>query len=148
MNDSRSDRITLETSSEDRANEEKRMKAAQQADEGVALETAIIFTKQMESLARFYQDGLALGEMQFSPGHIGFQVGPVYLGFDQVDEVPGTGAVTLWLTVDDIEATFEHLVDLGARVKYAPTRKSWGGYLAAVYDPDGNLIGLSQRRKS
>lgn len=102
----------------------------------------------MESLARFYQDGLALGEMQRSPEHIGFQVGPIYLGFDQVDEVSGTGAVTLWMTVDDIEATFEYLIDLGALVKYEPTRKLWGGYLAAVYDPDGNLIGLSQRSRS
>lgn len=71
------------------------MSIASQANDGVSLETAIIFTRNMELLARFYRDGLALGEMHRSPGHIGFQIGPVYLGFDQVDEVSGTGAVTL-----------------------------------------------------
>jgi predicted enzyme related to lactoylglutathione lyase len=54
--------------------------------------------------------------------------------------------VTLWFTVDDIQATFDRLVALGARVRYPPSQKPWGGYLACVYDPDGNMLGLSQRQ--
>jgi predicted enzyme related to lactoylglutathione lyase len=113
--------------------------------EGTALETAIIFTGRMEELARFYQEGLELGGFSRSPRHLGLQVGPVYLGFDQVEEVRGGGGVTLWFTVDDLKGTYERLVLMGAGVVYPPSRKAWGAYLAAVYDPDGNMIGLSQR---
>jgi predicted enzyme related to lactoylglutathione lyase len=102
----------------------------------------------MEALAAFYQEALQLGPFEHSPQHMGQQVGPAYLGFDQVERLEGDpGAnVTLWFTVDDIEATFDRLVALGARVRYRPTQKPWGGYLACVYDPDGNMMGLSQRQ--
>jgi uncharacterized glyoxalase superfamily protein PhnB len=79
---------------------------------------------------------------------MGQPVGPVYLGFDQDDDhtsAEGLG-VTLWFTVDDLQAAFDRLVTLGARVRYPPTQKPWGATLAAVYDPDGNMIGLSQRQ--
>jgi len=113
--------------------------------QGTTLETAIIFTTDMEALAIFYQEGLDLGVFERSPGHIGMKLGPVYLGFDQVEEVPSGGPVTLWFTVDDIEATYKRLLEMGAEDISPPERKPWGGYLAAVYDPEGNMIGLSQR---
>jgi uncharacterized glyoxalase superfamily protein PhnB len=71
----------------------------------------------------------------------------VYLGFDLVDEIQGQqpGAVSLWFRVDDLEATFNHLVSLGAQIKYPPQEKPFGDTLAAVFDPDGNIVGLSQR---
>lgn len=113
-----------------------------------AIDTAIIFTTRMEALAAFYREGLQFGEPDRSPGHIGFQVGPVYLGFDQVDEAwASPGAVTLWFRVADLQAAFDRLVAAGARVRYAPVTKPWGDLLAAVYDPDGNLIGLAQRKE-
>ncbi len=114
---------------------------------GTALETVIIFTERMEELASFYQEALELGPFERSPNHVGCRVGPVYLGFDQVENAPSTGGsgVTLWFTVDDIENTFEKLLAMGAEARYPPTRKPWGGFLASVYDLDGNLIGVSQR---
>jgi predicted enzyme related to lactoylglutathione lyase len=115
--------------------------------QGTALETVIISTTRLEELANFYQQALELGEFNLSPRHMGLQVGSVYLGFDQVDAPKGEGSVSLWFTVDDIETTFNRLVSMQARVGYAPTQKPWGAYLACVYDPDGNLIGLSQRKK-
>jgi predicted enzyme related to lactoylglutathione lyase len=118
------------------------------AQQGAALETIIIFTPRMEQLARFYKEGLGIGPFETSPGHLGCHVGPVYLGFDQMDESQrpeASGGVTLWFTVDDVEATFARLVEMGARVRYAPARKPWGALLASVHDPDGNILGLSQR---
>lgn len=113
-----------------------------------ALDTAIIFTTRMDALAAFYRMGLELGDPNLSPGHMGFQIGELYLGFDQVDEAwSSPGAVTLWFRVDDVQATFDRLVAAGAGVRYGPLEKPWGDVLAAVYDPDGNLIGLSQRKE-
>jgi predicted enzyme related to lactoylglutathione lyase len=112
---------------------------------GTTLETAIIFTTDMETLANFYKEGLDLGDFERSPGHIGMKLGSVYLGFDQVEEVPSGGPVTLWFTVEDIESTYKRLLDMGAEDISSPSKKPWGGFLAAVYDPEGNMIGLSQR---
>lgn len=114
---------------------------------GPHLETVIIFTPRMEELANFYQEALELGPYNTSPGHMGQSVGTVYLGFD-LDPTTRRNphpTITLWFTVDDIQATFDRLLLLGAEALYAPTRKPWGALLAAVYDPDGNMIGLSQR---
>ena len=118
----------------------------QKTSTGAQLETVIIFTPNMEELARFYQQAFDLGEYNTSPGHLGQQVGPVYLGFDQDEDMTtASPSVTLWFTVDDIKSTYDRLIELGAQDRYAPARKPWGAVLAAVYDLDGNLIGLSQR---
>ena len=113
-----------------------------------AVDTAMIFTSRMHELADFYRRAFELDEPNVQgDDHLGFQVGDIYLGFDKVDDASETaGAVSLWFRVDDLEATYNRLVELGVRVRYGPVRKPWGDFLACVYDPDGNLIGLSQRR--
>lgn len=124
------------------------MKDTQGTLAGTALDTVIVFTRRMESLAAFYQQALGLGPYQLSPHHMGQKVGNVYLGFDQVAEHSGgsPSSVSLWFTVDDLQSTFDRVVGMGAEVRYAPTDKPWGARLAAVVDPDGNILGLSQRR--
>ena len=76
---------------------------------GAQLETVIIFTSQMETLAAFYQEALGIGLYQPSPGHLGCRVGDVYFGFDQVEAIyqqthQSTGP-TLWVTVADLQVT-------------------------------------------
>jgi predicted enzyme related to lactoylglutathione lyase len=119
------------------------------AGAGTTLDTVIIFTERMEELAVFYQEALQLGPFERSPQHMGQRVGPVYLGFDQVDQALGEdpASVTLWFTVEEIQATYDRLIAMGAKVRYPPTQKPWGGFLACVYDPDGNMLGLSQRQQ-
>ena len=111
------------------------------------LHTAIINTKDIEPIARFYKAGLELGEGQpHGDDHLGWQLPNLYFGFDLVDqEYEYPGAVSLWFAVADLQATFDRFVALGARVKYAPTKKPWGAMLAAVFDPDGNIVGLTQK---
>ena len=113
------------------------------------IDTVIIQTMRMQELVEFYQMGFGLSSPQpFGDDHLGFQLSGVYLGFDQVLEIQGKtpGAVSAWFRVDDLQTTFDRLVALGATIKYAPVEKPWGDQLAAVFDPDGNLIGLSQRQ--
>ena len=115
----------------------------------IALETVIIFTQRMEELAAFYREGLGLGPFQRAPRHMGQRVGSIYLGFDQVDDAgrsDGRGP-SLWFTVDDTQATYDRLMALGAEPRYSPRRTAWGGVLGSVYDPDGNIVGLSERRQ-
>ena len=111
--------------------------------------TIIIFSVDIRRLADFYRTGLDLGAPDFvEPDHIGFRLPNLYLGFDRVAERPPApdGAVTLWFTVDDVNRSFQRLVELGAPVKMPPTRKNFGDVIAALYDPDGSAFGLAQRR--
>lgn len=113
------------------------------------LDTVIIATPRMQELAQFYQEGLQLNQPQgHSDNHLGFPLEGLYLGFDQVDDTAFEypGAISLWFRVDNIEETFHRFKQLGAKVKYPPTKKPWGDVLAALIDPDGNILGLAQRQ--
>lgn len=112
-----------------------------------SLTTVIIFTPRMLELASFYERALSLPPfLEAGDGHVGQQVGGVYLGFDGVEWQAGQppSAVTIWFDVPDLPTAFDRCIAAGARVRYPPTRKPWGGYLASLYDPDGNVFGLSE----
>jgi len=111
------------------------------------LHTVIITTREMQRLADFYQEGLLLGKGQpQGDDHLGWQLSNLYFGFDLVaQDYEYPGAVSLWFAVADLQATFDRFVALGAQVKYGPTKKPWGAVLAAVFDPDGNVVGLTQQ---
>jgi len=111
------------------------------------LQTVIIQTGQMAEMADFYARGLELDQAAATGGdHLGFPLPNLYFGFDQVENAPEpSGVVSLWFEVEDIEASFKRFEGLGAKVKYPPTKKPWDAVLVALYDPDGNLFGLSQR---
>ena len=51
------------------------------ATRGTLLETVIIFTAQMEELARFYCEALDIGPFEQSPDHMGCRLGDIYFGF-------------------------------------------------------------------
>ena len=111
------------------------------------IHTVIIQTARMEEMAEFYGQGLGLGEPNATgDDHLGFPLQNVYFGFDQVEQAPDpSGVISLWFEVEDIETTFKVLEGSGAGVKYPPSKKPWGAVLAALYDPDGNVFGLTQR---
>jgi predicted enzyme related to lactoylglutathione lyase len=112
------------------------------------LDTVIILTVRMKELANFYQQGLDLKPpTSHGDKHLGFHLPNAYIGFDKVDEheTMSPGPISIWFRVDDIEMTFNRFKEMGAKVKYPPTKKPWGDVLAAIYDQDGNTIGLAQR---
>jgi len=113
----------------------------------VMLHTVIIQTSHLKEIAQFYGEGLKLGEPTPTGGdHLGFPLPNAYFGFDLVEDPPQpTGVISLWFEVQDLEETFKKFEKLGARIKYPPTHKPWGPTLAALFDPDGNLFGLTQR---
>ena len=56
---------------------------------------------------------------------------------------PGTpgGAVIYW-HVDDVQASFERLVSMGATVHEKPVERGPGFVTASVVDPFGNILGI------
>ena len=112
-----------------------------------AVDTVIVFTTDHTELARFYEEAFDLDAPEaFGETHLGYQLGGLYLGFDRVEKAGPNDAVKLWFRVDDIDATFERCVELGAAVRYRPELKPFGDTVAALIDPHGNHFGLSQRK--
>jgi predicted enzyme related to lactoylglutathione lyase len=54
---------------------------------------------------------------------------------------PGRGAIIYW-AVDDVEAAYQRLLDLGATPHDKPTERGTGYVTASVYDPFGNILGV------
>jgi predicted enzyme related to lactoylglutathione lyase len=48
----------------------------------------------------------------------------------------------VWFRVQDIEASFQRLIQAGGRVKSAPCQQEGTERLATVFDLDGNVVGL------
>jgi len=46
--------------------------------------------------------------------------------------------------IDDLEAEHARLSGLGVRFTMPPTKQPWGGFMALVSDPDGNVFYLDQ----
>lgn len=82
-----------------------------------------------------------LGDYQQELGIVdsGFMV---QLGREEVNpplQAPG-GAVVYW-HVDDLPATLDHLLSLGAK-QHEPTRDFGGFIVTTVLDPFGNMLGI------
>jgi uncharacterized glyoxalase superfamily protein PhnB len=113
-----------------------------------SLDTVIVSTVNPESLAAWYRDVFELGDWESYPGHLGQKVGPVWFGFDEVTHAVVAGAVAPWFHVEDLQATFGRAVATGVEVVAAPSEKAFGYRLASVKDPDGNHVGLAQKRST
>jgi predicted enzyme related to lactoylglutathione lyase len=83
------------------------------------------------------------------PAYVEFRIGDYQHEFGLVDsrfsphgrsDQP-SGAVTYW-HVDDVHATFERLLSLGATVHDKPTERGPGFTTASVIDPFGNILGV------
>jgi lactoylglutathione lyase len=49
--------------------------------------------------------------------------------------------------VDDLQKTYEAWLARGVRFELPPTKQPWGGTLAQLADPEGNLLTLDQYRQ-
>ena len=113
------------------------------------LTTVSFFADDLDAASGWYADLLGIEPYFARPGYIEFRIG------DSEDELgiidrryapPGSasgpaGALTYWF-VDDLTATLEKLLSMGA-VEYEPVRDRGNGYVtASVADPFGNVLGI------
>jgi len=108
-----------------------------------------VFVRDLDRATVFYRDTLGLQPQYASPehGYASFAAGGVRLGI----AVPGPEQAELvgrhtgvGLEVADLEAAYERLSGLGVHFAMPPTRQPWGGFMAMVADPDGNVFYLEQ----
>ena len=108
-----------------------------------------VFFSELGRAIEFYEAILGLQLQYSSPehGYAALAAGSVRLGI----AVPGADQRELigrhtgvGLAVSDLEAEYVRLSDLGVRFTMPPTKQPWGGFMALVSDPDGNVFYLDQ----
>lgn len=100
------------------------------------------------AMLRFYRDVLGLTPRHVKPGMVNFAWGDVRLSVAIHGEIDGPNRDPLRtmvnLAVDDIAAEHARLAALGVPFLRPPEREDWGGSVATLTDPDGNLLQLFQ----
>lgn len=83
-------------------------------------------------------------EMKAQPGQnwVGVSTG---VGEGTITQAaPPSSDLALTIQVDDVAATVDKAIRLGARVVYPPGSSPEGGMIALIRDPEGNLLWLSK----
>lgn len=107
----------------------------------LGLRTAIYPAPDLPAARDWYAAALGIAPYFDQPFYVGFSVGGFELGLVP-DAVPGVdGAQPLW-GVENIEAAFARLLELGASELSPVTPVGDGICVAAVRDPFGNRLGL------
>jgi Predicted enzyme related to lactoylglutathione lyase len=79
-----------------------------------------------------------------APYYVGFTVGDQQIGLDPNGHAQGmTGPIAYW-HVEDIETSFQGLLDSGAEEVAGIKDVGGGRLIATAKDADGNVIGLLQ----
>lgn len=114
------------------------------------LTTISYWAADWEAAKRWYTDLLGIEPYFQRPGYCEFRLGDYqhelglidskYAPFDQEAHAP-SGAIMYW-HVDDLQATFNRLLSMGAAQLEAPTDRGHGYITASVVDPFGNIIGI------
>ncbi len=117
----------------------------------LGLRTCIYFVPDLTAATKWYAKVLGLQPYFDTPYYVGFNVGGYELGLHpikQLSESPQLSessaaqtAETYW-GVDDIEATFAHLLACGAAAKDEPNNVGEEIWVATVKDPWGNVLGI------
>ncbi|MEO1935815.1 MAG: VOC family protein [Myxococcales bacterium] len=108
-----------------------------------------LFVSDIDRSVEFYEKKLGLS-LEFSDsehGYASLNAGPIRLGL----ALPGPEHVDLLgrhtgigLAVKDLVAEHKRLVAQGVQFTMEPAKQPWGGFMALVADPDGNVLYLDE----
>ncbi|HEY4993401.1 MAG TPA: VOC family protein [Nakamurella sp.] len=113
------------------------------------LTTVSFYAADLDAARRWYTELLGIEPYFQRPGYVEFRIGDHQheLGIIDARYAPGgatdgrAGAIVYW-HVDDLAATFDRLLSLGATEHDAPRERGEGFVTASVVDPFGNILGV------
>jgi predicted enzyme related to lactoylglutathione lyase len=118
-------------------------------DRPYELSVVRIFVRDWDRAVRFYADtlGMPLAQRSDDFGWAQLDTGAAQLALERVraeDEEPGLVGrfLAVSLAVADVADTYERLRARGVEFLAPPERMPWGGVLAHVRDPEGNVLTL------
>jgi predicted enzyme related to lactoylglutathione lyase len=113
-----------------------------------------VFVTDFERAVRFYRDQIGLevnsedadfGYASFATRGASFAIAAVSPDSDQAD-LAGRHTGIGWI-VDSVDEAYKVLSERGVSFSSPPTKQPWGGYMAMMEDPDGNVFYLDQPRE-
>ena len=110
----------------------------------LSIRRIIIFTRQIDAMAAFYRDGLALRQIANEPGWKEFAAGGCNIALHRGSSEVGTRPPKMAFYSDDVPATRDALVRRGASM--GKVKSGSGLDLCEGRDPDGNPFQISNRR--
>ena len=100
------------------------------------------------AMAHFYVDVLGLAPRTRRDGFVNFELGDQRLTLTVHSSLAGPATdplhVMINLAIDDIVAVHRRLAATGIPFLREPEQEPWGGWVATMTDPDGNLVQLFQ----
>jgi predicted enzyme related to lactoylglutathione lyase len=116
---------------------------------------ATVYVRDFERALAFYRDKLELplrfadekfGFASFATPGAGFTIAKIDPNDPEQQRLLArhTGVA---FGVDDLQKTYEAWLARGVRFPLPPTKQPWGGTLAQLADPEGNLLTLDQYRQ-
>lgn len=112
---------------------------------GVLISTS---AKRFGVMREFYVEILGLEPRSDRDGFVNFELGTARLSVAVHSEISGVASqsarILINLAVADIDAEYRRLRGLGVGFERPPELEKWGGLVATLSDPDGNLIQLFQ----
>ena len=107
-----------------------------------------IWTDDLDPMFRFYHDILCLTLHSRHEDWLAFELGEVRFNIGLHNNVHGSNQDPFrfmpHLGVDDIHLEYERLKEDGVEFIRPPQQELWGGWIATLEDPDGNLLQLLQ----
>jgi predicted enzyme related to lactoylglutathione lyase len=112
----------------------------------LGLRTVVYYVVDVDRAKAWWSDVLGIRPYFDQPFYVGFNVGGYELGLSPGDGTVGKmicpdTAITYW-GVDDIEAAYRRIIDLGGVEHQIIQDVGEGIRVAAVVDPFGNVVGL------
>ncbi len=113
------------------------------------LTTISFYAADLEAATRWYTELLGAEPYFNRPGYSEFRIGDYQHELGVIDRRYATagsatgpgGAIAYW-HVDDVRATLEKLLSMGATEHQALTDRGEGFITASVVDPFGNILGI------
>ncbi len=107
-----------------------------------------LWTADLDEMFRFYHDVLRLPLHSRHDDFIAFELGEVRFNIGLHDRVHGTATdpyrMMPHLGVSDIHGLHKRLAAQGVEFIRSPEQEHWGGWIATLKDPDGNILQLLQ----
>lgn len=108
------------------------------------LRRAIIFTRDLAGMTRFYRDVIGLTVIETSQGWVDFEAGGTRIALHATDAEMGEGPIKLAFFAADVAVMRAMLVARGA-ASFGPVKSFGALQLCDGFDPDGNTVQLSNR---
>jgi lactoylglutathione lyase len=106
----------------------------------------IFHTSDLARAVAFYTERLGFEERyRFRDAFVAVGLGELSLGLTAVEKLEPPGRASLWLYCKSVDVEIAALRQAGVEVVREPEDMEWGERMAAVRDPDGNVISLGQR---